>query len=187
MDAAVAAVVEMIGERPDRSIAAADVAARIGIPVGSLYEYFEDVPAIVDTAVLRMLDRHDEVLRDAGLRHGATIPEFIDVLFDAYLRLYTEQPAFVVVRNSSFWNEQHRLWLVERVEVFLADLTSTLWRENALGGGAGLDRRFGLIFSAADAMLQRVLREGPKPDPVLVADARAVVKFMFERVADSPS
>lgn len=185
VDAAITALVEMIGEDPGRAITAADVAARIDIPVGSLYEYFEDVPAIVDAAVARMLDRHDEVLRDLQVSPASTVHEFIDTLFDSYLLLYAEQPAFIVLRNSSYWNEQHRQWLSARVETFLADLTSTMWRELSLGGSADLDRRFSLIFSAADAMLQRILRESLKPDELLADDARATVKFMFDHVARS--
>lgn len=175
----------MIGEDPGRTISATDVAARIDIPVGSLYEYFEDVPAIVDAAVARMLDRHDELLRHSPVPTASTVHEFIDVMFDAYLRLYTEQPAFVVVRNSPYWNEQHQRWLTDRVEEFLAEITSAMWRERSLGGSADLDRRFSLIFSAADAMLQRILREGLEPDALLAADARATVKFMFDHVARS--
>ena len=176
----------MIGEDPDRAITAADVATRIGIPVGSLYEYFEDVPSIVDAAVARMLDRHDEMLREAAATAASTVHEFIDVMFDAYLLLYAEQPAFVIVRNSSYWNEQHRRWLDDRVESFLAEVTALMWRERSLGGDAALGRRFSLIFAAADAMLQRILRDGLEPDVILAADARVAVKSMFDHVANNP-
>lgn len=173
----------MVGEQRDRSINAADVADRIGIPVGSLYEYFEDVPSIADAAVARMLDRHDELLRGLQLSADLTVHQFIDVMLDAYLRLYSEQPAFITLRNSSFWNEQHRRWLTERVEGFLADVTSTMFRQRSLEAGADLDRRFDLVFAASDAMLQQIFTDGPDADPVLVADARAAVKFMFDRIA----
>lgn len=185
VDAAINALVEMIGEQPGRSITAADVAERIGIPVGSLYEYFEDAPSIVDAAVARMLDRHDELLREASLSAELSLHELIDRMFDMYLRLYSEQPAFIVLRNSPFWNEQHRRWLTDRVEMFLADITAAMWRQRSLADGPSSERRFSLVFAASDAMLQRIFREGPEADPILVADARTAVKFMFDHVATS--
>jgi AcrR family transcriptional regulator len=187
VEAAISEVVRMIGEEPDRDITTADVAARIGIPVGSLYEYFEDVPSIVDAAVARMLDRHDELLRVATSSSVSSVHELIDVMFDAYLRLYTEQPAFVLVRNSSYWNEHHRRWLIDRVEVFLADVVTSMLRAESSSEDPALGRRLALIFAAGDAMLQRILRDGLEPDPVLASDARTTVKFMFDLVTNPVS
>ena len=184
VDAAINALVEMIGERPAKGISAGDVAERIGIPVGSLYEYFEDVTSIADAAVARMLDRHDEILRDLPLASVSSIHEFVDVLFDAYLQVYSDQPAFITLRNSALWNEQHRRWLSDRVEGFLAEVTSTVWRASSLAEPASFDERLSLVFSAADAMLQRIFRDGPDAPEALVVDAKATLKFMVDRLAD---
>ncbi|MEQ1699529.1 MAG: TetR/AcrR family transcriptional regulator [Ilumatobacteraceae bacterium] len=185
VDAAINALVEMLGDRAGHSISAGDVAERISIPVGSLYEYFEDVASIADAAVARMLDRHDELLRALPTADISSVHEFIDVLFDAYLQLYSDQPAFITLRNSSLWNEQHRRWLSDRVEGFLAEVTSSLWQRRSLGEPAALDNRLSLVFSAADAMLQRIFRDGPAGDALLTADARVALKFMVDRLVAS--
>jgi AcrR family transcriptional regulator len=183
VDAAINALVDMIGERPAKSISAGDVAERIGIPVGSLYEYFEDVNSIADAAVARMLDRHDEILRSLPLTTMSSVHEFVDVLFDAYLQLYADQPAFITLRNSTLWNEQHRRWLSDRVEGFLAEVTSTVWRQRSLAEPVSFDERLSLLFAAADAMLQRIFRDGPEAPEVLVADAKVALTFMVDRLA----
>jgi AcrR family transcriptional regulator len=183
VDAAIVALVGMIAERPARSITAGDVAERIGIPIGSLYEYFEDVNSIVDAAVGRMLDRHDEILRALPLSNISSVHEFVDVLFDTYLQLYADEPAFITLRNSTLWNEQHSRWLTDRVEGFLSELTSSVWRRGLLVKSNLFDERLGLVFSAADAMLQRVFRYGPEAPDVLVTDAKVSLRFMADRLA----
>jgi AcrR family transcriptional regulator len=186
VDAIIAALVELVGERVPSELTTTDVAERAGVPIGSLYEYFEDLPAIVDAAVARMLDRHDELLLDRDAPPPATAHEFVDVLFDAYLVLYAEQPGFVTLRNSTLFEPHHRQWLTERVEGFLDQAGAAAAARGVLGPGPGTDARLGLIIVTGDAMLQRVFRDDPTGDPVLIAESRVVLKFMVDRLAVEP-
>jgi AcrR family transcriptional regulator len=184
VDAIINALVALVGERVPSELTTTDVAERAGVPIGSLYEYFEDLPSIVDAAVARMLDRHDELLIDAPT--PATAHEFVDVLFDAYLVLYAEQPGFVTLRNSTLFEPHHRQWLTERVEGFLDRAGTAAAARGVVGGGPGIDARLGLIIATGDAMLQRVFRDDPAGDPVLIAESRVVLKFMVDRLAAEP-
>jgi AcrR family transcriptional regulator len=186
VDAIIAALVELVGERVPSELTTSDVAERAGVPIGSLYEYFEDLPAIVDAAVARMLDRHDELLLDRDAPPPATAHEFVDVLFDAYLVLYAEQPGFVTLRNSTLFEPHHRQWLTARVEGFLDQAGAAAAARGLVGGDHGPDARLGLIIATGDAMLQRVFRDDPAGDPVLVAESRVVLKFMVDRLALRP-
>jgi AcrR family transcriptional regulator len=184
VDAIITALVELVGERIPSELTTTDVADRAGVPIGSLYEYFEDLPAIVDAAVARMLDRHDELLLAAPTPE--TAHEFVDVLFDAYLVLYAEQPGFVTLRNSTLFEPHHRQWLAERVEGFLDRAGTAAAARGVVGGEAGPDARLGLVIVTGDAMLQRIFRDDPTGDLVLIAESRVVLKFMVDRLAVEP-
>jgi AcrR family transcriptional regulator len=186
VDAIITALVELVGERVPSELTTTDVAERAGVPIGSLYEYFEDLPSIVDAAVARMLDRHDELLLDRDAPPPATAHEFVDVLFDAYLVLYAEQPGFVTLRNSTLFEPHHRRWLTERVEGYLDQAGAAAMARGVLGREPATDVRLGLIIAAGDAMLQRVFRDDPAGDPVLIAESRVVLKFMADRLALEP-
>jgi AcrR family transcriptional regulator len=184
VDAIVTAFVGLVGEGRASSITTTDVAERAGVPIGSLYEYFEDLPAIVDAAVARMLDRHDELV--LALPSPSSAHQFVDVLFDAYLVLYREQPGFVTLRNSTLFEDRHRQWLVDRVEGFLAQAGSTAAARGVLGRDLSADRRLVLVISVGDAMLQRIFRDDVDGDPVLIDESRVVLKFMVDRLAVDP-
>jgi AcrR family transcriptional regulator len=186
VDAIINAMVELVGERVPSELTTTDVAERAGVPIGSLYEYFEDLPAIVDAAVARMLDRHDELLLDRAAPPPASAHEFVDVLFDAYLVLYAEEPGFVTLRNSTLFEPHHRRWLIERVEGFLDQAGAAATQRGVLGGERATGARLGLIIAAGDAMLQRVFRDDPAGDPVLIAESRVVLEFMVDRLAVEP-
>ena len=186
VDSIVAALVELVGERTPSQLTTTDVAERAGVPIGSLYEYFEDLPSIVDAAVARMLERHDELLAERAATPPATAHDFVDVLFDAYLVLYREQPGFVTLRNSTLFEEHHRRWIVDRVEGFLGRAGADAAARGVLGSDRGTDERIGLLIAVGDAMLQRSFRNHPEGDPVLVAESRVVLKFMVDRLAVEP-
>jgi AcrR family transcriptional regulator len=186
VDAIVTALVELVGERVASELTTTDVADRAGVPIGSLYEYFEDLPAIVDAAVARMLDRHDELLIDRDQPPPTSAHEFVDTLFDAYLVLYREQPGYVTLRNSTLFQEHHRQWFVERVEGFLDRVGAAAASRGVLGRNLSTDGRLGLVFSVGDALLQRIFREDPEGDPVLIAESRIVLRFMVDRLAVDP-
>ena len=186
VDSIINALVELVAERVPSELTTTDVAERAGVPIGSLYEYFEDLPAIVDAAVARMLDRHDELLIDRDAPPPASAHEFVDALFDAYLVLYREEPGFVTLRNSTLFEAHHRQWLVDRVEGFLDRAGAAAAARGVLGGALDTDERLGLLIAVGDAMLQRVFRDDPAGDPVLIAESRVVLKFMVDRLAVEP-
>jgi hypothetical protein len=133
-----------------------------------------------------MLDRHDELLAELGSTLPASAHEWIDVLFDAYVVLYREQPAFVTLRNSTLFDEHHRRWIVERVEGFFDRAGADAAARGVLGRDRETDERIGLLVSVGDAMLQRSFRNDSSGDPVLLAESRVVLKYMVDRLAVEP-
>jgi hypothetical protein len=76
--------------------------------------------------------------------------------------------------------------LTERVEGFLDQAGAAAAARGLVGGDAGADARLGLMIVTGDAMLQRVFRDDPTGDPVLIAESRVVLKFMVDRLAVEP-
>lgn len=161
----------------------ADVAARAGVPLGSLYEYFEDLPAIVDAAVARVLDRHDELLRDVLARPPRSVAQLVDVLFESYRRLYVEEYGFLALRNSTLFERRHREWLTDCVAAFVRKLGEQGVASGALAGRADLVERLDLLFALGDAVLQAGLRGGPPGDPAVFEEGRALLRYAARRVA----
>lgn len=185
VDAAITALLELVGEveRPTE-LTTADVAARAGIPLGSLYEYFEDLPAVVDAAVGRVLERHDELLLELRTSPPRTLRRLVDLLFDTYLQLYREQPGYLALRWSPLFERHHREWLTERVSSFIRDVA-----EHATALGVLVDRpdtiaRLDLVFAMGDAVLQAALRDGGPGDPMMLDEGRAVLQYATRRVVN---
>lgn len=71
-----------------------DLAERAGVPIGSVYQYFPDKPAILRELVLRVMNRvHDQVVElmvDVRDREDALAR--IDLLLDGFYALFLAEP-----------------------------------------------------------------------------------------------
>jgi AcrR family transcriptional regulator len=93
-----AAASELIAETGSDAVRMTEVAARAGIPIGSLYQYFPDKAAILRTLALRFMDRVREGLRDglAGITDGEEALSRIDAILEGYYATFLNEP---VVRD----------------------------------------------------------------------------------------
>lgn len=170
------------GEITPSSITTADVAARAGVPIGSLYEYFEDLGAIADAAVDQLLRRHDELLEECAKQQPSTPIELVDVLIDTYGRLYRDDTGYLSLRFSTLFQPYHRLWLTQSLESFIQRMIDAEHGVGSLSGGATSMRRMQLLFAVGDAVLQEVYRDGAAPDPEVLAEGRALLHLAMERI-----
>lgn len=188
VDAIIAALVELVAESADPgALTTADVAARAGLPLGSLYEYFEDLAAIVDAAVVRMLDRHDALLAEVAAQPADTVDGLTDQLFDHYLRLYREQPAFVSLRNSVLFQPYQRTWLGDRVREFVRRIIDTAVGSGLFVDSSDLAERLDVVFVIGDALVQASYRSDRAGNPRVIAEGRAILRLAVGRVASGAS
>jgi AcrR family transcriptional regulator len=171
------------GEITPSSITTADVASRAGVPIGSLYEYFEDLGAIADAAVDQLLRRHDELLEECAGQMPSTPTQLVDVLIDTYGRLYRDDTGYLSLRFSTLFQPYHRQWLSQSLEQFMARMIAAQSGPGGLPGGAETMKRMQLLFAVGDAVLQEVYRDGADPDPDVLAEGRALLHLAIERVA----
>lgn len=183
VDAALGALVELVREVPLASeITTTDVAERAGLPIGSLYVYFEDLGAIVDAAVARMLDRHDEIVGAAMGEVGADPAQMVDRLLDAYVRLHREEPGFMPLRDSTLFQPYHLTWYDDRVAVIIERVMEALWGHLDGPERERVWERMRLVFALGDAALFKAFQAVPTGDEAMLEQAREILHFAISRV-----
>ncbi|HSL56544.1 MAG TPA: TetR/AcrR family transcriptional regulator [Acidimicrobiales bacterium] len=183
VDAILAAATELLAEVEGTEITTTTIAARAGVPVGSLYEYFVDREAVIDAVAARMLDRHDEHLRAALTAAPESLEAMVDALYAAYADFYRAEPAFISLRLSSLYTREHRSWVVERIDHLLADVVKVGADAGVLPDDPGLVDRLQLVWAVGDAVLQVGYRSDPRGDPAVIAEGREIVLVALARAA----
>ena len=185
VDAVIDALFTLVAEfdRPSE-ITTADVAARAGVPIGSLYEYFEDLDGIVDAALSVAMERHDELLEHLGRNPPRDLRQLVDALFDTYLQLYTELPGFLALRNSTLFERHHGRLLQDRVNEFVRTVARSGTATGVFSEGPDTAERLEFLFSIGDATLQAFLRHRANGDDSLLEESRAIIQYATRRVVD---
>ncbi|MCQ6554129.1 TetR family transcriptional regulator [Streptomyces sp. C10-9-1] len=152
-----------------------DVAARAGVPIGSVYRFFGNKRALVEALGRRNLDRYAARVEEclarvpAGCWRGA-----VDVVLDEYLAMKRTVPGFGLIdfgvqvplgsRGARVGSE-----VADRLAGLLA---AHLGRDSADGE---LRRAVLVAVEAADAVLQLAFRVDESGDGAIVAEARRLV------------
>lgn len=157
------------------------VAARAGVPIGSVYRFFSDKRAMTDALAHRNLD--DFVDRAAArLAEPGTGTDWrgaIDVLVDEYTAMKRTAPGFALVDFGvpGETNED----LADRLPALLGD------RLTADPGDPRLRLALVVAVEAADAALQLAFRTDPAGDPRAIAETKALLRAYLGTVLDRPA
>ncbi|WP_374572727.1 TetR family transcriptional regulator [Phenylobacterium sp.] len=94
VEAILAAAHELVVEAGSDALKMSDIAARAGVPIGSLYQYFPDKPAILRELATRFMTRVRDMLREGmgGLATREAALERSDALLLAYYRFFQDEP-----------------------------------------------------------------------------------------------
>lgn len=92
------AATELIAENGSDTVRMTEVAARAGIPIGSLYQYFPDKAAILRFLAVRFMERTRVSLVEGlqGIGTGDEALERIDLIVENYYQTFIDEP---VVRD----------------------------------------------------------------------------------------
>ncbi|OEJ96894.1 TetR/AcrR family transcriptional regulator [Streptomyces thermolilacinus] len=149
-----------------------DVAARAGVPIGSVYRFFADKRAMAKALAHRNLDRYAarvaaRLAAEPGLDGHATV----DLVLDEYLAMKRTVPGFALV---DFGVPGPSVPPGEDPNGRVADLIAPL-----LAGRADPDevlcRKVRAGVEAADALLRLAFRADPAGDPELIAETREML------------
>lgn len=185
VEACIRALVVLVGRKVPSQITTADVADEAGLPLGSLYEYFEDLSGVVDAAVWRMLERHDQLLEDileAMPERVTTQHAVIDALYDTYIQLYREEPGFLALRHSTLFEQHHRQWTTERIERLVKRVLAAAVEAGVVTPRADLVNRVDLVLGVGDGILQAVFLRDPHGDETLISEGREILRFAADRI-----
>ncbi|WP_372907222.1 TetR family transcriptional regulator [Saccharopolyspora indica] len=180
------ACAELIDEVGYDGLTTTLIAERAGVAVGSLYQFFPDKRAVVQELTLRNLDRFVRTVsarfEQLELAHWW---DAVDAVFDVYLTMHREVPAF------------SRLHFGDVVDLRLLDPgkdNNAVIAEKLIGLLAeefGLDPQdlllpLAVAVEAADAVLHMAFRRDPAGDPVLVAEAKEMVRgYLSNRIPEN--
>jgi AcrR family transcriptional regulator len=153
------------------------IAARAGVSVGSLYQFFPDRRAVLRALALRSFDRFSDVLaqRVASSPLG-TWRDVVDVVVDVYVEFSRTEPAAQVL---SFGGpvDRHMLDPEDDNNAVVADALGDVLR--SVVPDLRIDDRLRLALrvavEAGDRVLDLAFRRSPMGDPELVAEAKRLL------------
>jgi AcrR family transcriptional regulator len=160
------------------------VAARAGVPIGSVYRFFGNKRAMADALAQRNLERYTERvterLKEAGGGEGWRAA--VDAVLDEYIAMKRTAPGFSLVDfgnqipvGSGHAEPNHRV----------ADrLTDLLSGYLAREPDEELRRTFLIAVETADSLVHLAFRVAPEGDEKVIEETRALLRAYLARVLD---
>lgn len=183
--ALVRALLELIdepGADPSR-ITTTDVAQRGGFPIGSLYEYFEDLDKVVDAAVAFSIRRHSEILAEIVHEQLADISTLVDALISSYDQLYRDDPALLSLRTSTLFQPHHRAWVRDHLQAFIRASAAPDSPLATFVARPDLMRRLGLFVAVSESVLQHTHDDGAEQGDGFTDQCLEVLRSTMHHVA----
>ncbi|MEU6342447.1 TetR/AcrR family transcriptional regulator [Streptomyces sp. NPDC046977] len=176
------------------------VAARAGVPIGSVYRFFSNKRAMADALARRNLEKYlagvTALLDAAGpgapgtdtgagdRRRVADLVDLVDVVVDHYVAMRRTVPGFALVSFAgpapgAAANDEANHQLADGLRSLLAG------RLGVTAGEERLRTAFVVGVEAADALLKLAFRTDPEGDAVLVAETKELLRAYLARVLDA--
>ncbi|MGH9012167.1 MAG: TetR/AcrR family transcriptional regulator [Acidimicrobiia bacterium] len=184
----IAATTAIVAEEGVDAAATRAIAARAGVPVASLYQFFADRDAVLDEVLRRelaALDEHVAALRQVARADPATatLAGFIDFAFEVHRAYFRSRPAFA------------RLWFGGRVtppvQAAVRDRNRLLardWHAVMVAGGLigpGTDPLTAeLAVELGDRVFEYAYRRGPESEETLFCEGKRAVTAYLAQYAD---
>ncbi|WP_327328248.1 TetR family transcriptional regulator [Streptomyces sp. NBC_01210] len=177
------ACAELLDETGYEDLSTRAVAARAGVPIGSVYRFFGNKRALADALAHRNLDSYAE--RIGGRLTSLPAADWrgvLDVVLDEYLEMKRTVPGFALIDFGSqipvgtpATGANHQV--ADRLAGLLA---------GHLGRGADDELRRTVLVSveAADALLQLAFRVDPAGDEEIVGETRELLRAYLARLLD---
>ncbi|MCW2570089.1 MAG: TetR family transcriptional regulator [Frankiales bacterium] len=173
LDAA-AALLDEIGYEATTTSA---IAARAGVSVGSLYQFFPDRRAVLQALALRSFSRFSAVLTErmtaAALQRWQ---DAVELVVDVYVEFSRTEPAAQVL---SFGGpvDRHMLDAEDDNNGVVAEALGDVLRLAVPGVAMDAPLRLALrvAVEAADRVLELAFRRSPEGDPEIVAEAKRLL------------
>ncbi|MBO1331931.1 TetR/AcrR family transcriptional regulator [Streptomyces sp. VRA16 Mangrove soil] len=159
------------------------VAGRADVPIGSVYRFFTDKRAMVDSLAQRNLERYTE--RVTGRLDAIPADDWraaMDAFLDEYLAMKRTAPGFSLVDFGT----QIPVGAPDAApNVRVADtLTDLLAPHLGRTADEALRRTFLVAVEAADALVRLAFQTGPEGDEAIIAETRELLRAYLARTLD---
>jgi len=159
------------------------LAADAGVPVGTLYGFFEDRAAVLDAIVHRYKDGYEPTLTEAiHAAAGGGWRELIDALFDKFIERSRANPAYVAIRAGHYLSADVQREDDANLDAIADLLCGALVAGEGLADTPELSGVCRVGIQAADALLQLAFRLSPEGDPVTLTQARRIEHVYLEDI-----
>ena len=183
IDAALDAATRLLEREGAEAVTTTRVAMEASMAVGSVYRYFPDKAAILDTLWQRYLGEFGHLMDTLGARAEVeTWDDPVGLVIDAFVDFYRDKPAL------------RAIWFGSRLsdDVMVAD------RQQDLAMAAGLQRLIlaqGLPASdrletqayacvlICDSLLKEAFRNDPLGEPALLEETKAILRAYLAHLA----
>jgi len=176
------ACAELVDEVGYDGLSTTLLAERAGVAIGSVYQFFPDKRAIVQALTLRnleaYLDRLKARLAEAQFAHWW---DAVDAAIDEYIAMHRTVPGF---RTLHFGDVVDIHLLDEERDnnaVIVEQLGRLLVEQYGLAPGERLELSLTIAVEAADALIKMAFRRDPEGDPVVLDEAKALIKEYLHR------
>lgn len=172
------------------ALTTSQIAKRAGVPIGTLYQFFDGKPAVARALARRNLEAFLNRLRarfraepvtDWPSAGGAVVAEFV--------AMKREVPGFAVVDFGEV--RKNRPYLLdpdaelENNQIVAQSLRELVVGDLGLPDVPGLEAVLLTAVEAADGVLRLAFRYGPSGDPELIAEADALIRgYLALRLTD---
>lgn len=183
VDAVIRALLDLVSsDSIDPShLTTSDVADRAGIPIGSLYEYFEDLGSIVDAAVSYSLRCHEELVATEFDGQLTTTQQLVDVFIASFTRLYENDPSLLALRTSTLFQPHHRDWMREYMEGYVRSVAVPGTELASFAERPDIMKRLGLFVAVSETVMQHAYADGGV-DGDVADECRDILRSTMEHV-----
>ena len=147
------------------------LAAQARVPVGTIYQFFPDMQAILDALALRYLAEFAELIEAVVARAESehwTDP--VQVLLDAFINLYRSRPGYLAIWGGQHLSPEIRQADDENNALIANGVRRTLIAQLGLPDSEELMRTCEVTVRVCDALLQYAFRKGPQADEQVLTE-----------------
>jgi AcrR family transcriptional regulator len=153
------------------------LAERAGVAIGSVYQFFPDKRAIVQALTLRSLEGYLE-------RLGARLAEedishwwdAVDAAIDEYIDMHRTIPGFRTLHFGDVVDIHLLDDERDNNDVIVSQLAALLIGRFGIVDAERLQFVLAIAVEAADALIKMAFRRSPEGDPVVLGEAKALIK-----------
>lgn len=160
------------------------LAAEAGVPVGTLYQFFEDKTAVLDAIAYRYTASFDAQMGEAlGAGTGGDWRALTNILVDTFIRHSRANPAYVAIRAGHYLSAELQRADDDSVATIAAVIRATLVAGEGLLDTPELATVCRVAVQAAGALLDLAFRLDPGGDADTLAQARRITLLYLEDIA----